>query len=459
MLGQFPKDGRVMYSGVPMNKLLIIQPSHYHSKADRTVFKSRRRSLVPLALPYLAALTPPDWQVTLVDEQVQDIDFDSRPDVVAITNWTVHSLRGYDLAKQFRNRGIPVIMGGPHVWFHPDEAAEHCDAIGIGEGEPIWSQILQDAASGKLQKVYRAPQMPSLAGLPTPRWDLLDLKRYGPFKTFTLMSSRGCPMQCEFCSERLYLGGGFRVRPVDDVIQEIKSCGSKNIFFGDSDFGGKRAEAMKLMEAMIPLKLRWSALWTSFLCYDDDYMDLAKRSGLLHVNLGIESINPVTLKGMNKKFNKVEKYALMLEHLRKRGVSYSLNFIFGWDTETPEVFDATLDFLQREKVPVAYFNILCPEIGTMFYEKMRQDDRILRIEDIGRFPGEFCHIKPKNFTAKQLERNVQDMYLKFYSWKSMFQRLPMPVSQANIASWIVNLSQRSLAQRSNGDHNNNFDAF
>lgn len=442
-----------------MNKLLIIQPSHYHSKADRTVFKSRRRSLVPLALPYLAALTPPDWQVTLVDEQVQDIDFDSRPDVVAITNWTVHSLRGYDLAKQFRNRGIPVIMGGPHVWFHPDEAAEHCDAIGIGEGEPIWSQILQDAASGKLQKVYRAPQMPSLAGLPTPRWDLLDLKRYGPFKTFTLMSSRGCPMQCEFCSERLYLGGGFRVRPVDDVIQEIKSCGSKNIFFGDSDFGGKRAEAMKLMEAMIPLKLRWSALWTSFLCYDDDYMDLAKRSGLLHVNLGIESINPVTLKGMNKKFNKVEKYALMLEHLRKRGVSYSLNFIFGWDTETREVFDATLDFLQREKVPVAYFNILCPEIGTMFYEKMRQDDRILRIEDIGRFPGEFCHIKPKNFTAQQLERNVQDMYLKFYSWKSMFQRLPMPVSQANIASWIVNLSQRSLAQRSNGDHNNNFDAF
>lgn len=442
-----------------MNKLLIIQPSHYHSKADRTVFKSRRRSLVPLALPYLAALTPPDWQVTLVDEQVQDIDFDSRPDVVAITNWTVHSLRGYDLAKQFRNRGIPVIMGGPHVWFHPDEAAEHCDAIGIGEGEPIWSQILQDAASGKLQKVYRAPQMPSLAGLPTPRWDLLDLKRYGPFKTFTLMSSRGCPMQCEFCSERLYLGGGFRVRPVADVIQEIKSCGSKNIFFGDSDFGGKRAEAMKLMEAMIPLKLRWSALWTSFLCYDDDYMDLAKRSGLLHVNLGIESINPVTLKGMNKKFNKVEKYALMLEHLRKRGVSYSLNFIFGWDTETPEVFDATLDFLQREKVPVAYFNILCPEIGTMFYEKMRQDHRILRIEDIGRFPGEFCHIKPKNFTAQQLERNVQDMYLKFYSWKSMFQRLPMPVSQANIASWIVNLSQRSLAQRSNGDHNNNFDAF
>lgn len=442
-----------------MNKILIIQPSHYVSKADRTVFKSRRRALVPLALPYLAALTPSGWDITLVDEQLQDVDFDAKADLVAITSWTVHSIRGYDIARGFRNRGIPVVMGGPHVWFYPEEAAEHCDAIGIGEGEQVWSQMLQDAAAGRLQKVYRGPQMPSIAGLPLPRWDMLDLKRYGPFKTFTLMSSRGCPMQCEFCSERLYLGGGFRVRPVEDVIEEIKSTGSKNIFFGDSDFGGKRAHAMQLMEAMIPLKLRWSALWTSFLCYDDEYMDLAQRSGLLHVNMGIESINPETLKGMNKRFNKVDKYSLMLENLRKRGISYSLNFIFGWDNETPAVFESTLGFLLREKVPVAYFNILCPEKGTMFYEKMKKDDRILRLEDIGRFPGEFCHIKPKNFTAEELEKNVQDLYLKFYSWKSMLRRLPVPLSQANIASWVVNFSQRKLAQRSQGDNNNNFDAY
>jgi radical SAM superfamily enzyme YgiQ (UPF0313 family) len=441
------------------NKLLIVQPSHYHSKTNRTVFKTRRRSLVPLALPYLAALTPPEWDVTLVDEQVQDIDFDCQADLVAITSWTVHSFRSYDVAHEFRKRGIPVIMGGPHVWFHSEEATEHCDAVGIGEGELIWSQMLQDAAAGRLQKVYRAPQMPSIAGLPTPRWDLLNLKKYGPFKTFTLISSRGCPMQCEFCSERLYLGGGFRVRPVEDVIEDIESCGSKNIFFGDSDFGGKRVHAMKLMEAMIPLKLRWSTLWTSFLCYDDEYMDLAKRSGLLHVNIGIESIDPETLKGMNKKFNKVDKYALMIENLRKRGISYSLNFIFGWDNETPQAFPATLDFLHREKVPVAYFNILCPEKGTMFFEKMKAEDRVLRLEDIGRYPGEFCHLKPKNFTAQELEKKVQDMYLQFYTWKSMLQRLPIPVTQANIASWIVNMSQRSLAQRSLGNHNNNFDAY
>ena len=440
-------------------KLLIIQPSHYVSKADRTVFKSKMRALVPLTLPYLAALTPAGWDITLVDEQLQDIDFDSTPDLVAITSWTVHSIRGYDVAKKFRDRGITVIMGGPHVWFHPDEAAEHCDAIGIGEGEPIWAKMLQDAENGRLQKVYRAPQMKSIASLPLPRWKMLDLKKYGPFKTYSLMSSRGCPMQCEFCSERLYLGGGFRVRPVQDVIEDIKHTGSKNVFFGDSDFGGKRDKAMELMEAMIPLKLRWSALWTSFLCNDDEYMNLAKRSGLLHVNMGIESINPETLKGMNKKFNKVDRYSEMLENLRKRGISYSLNFIFGWDTETHGVFESTLDFLHKEKVPVAYFNILCPEKGTMFYEKMKQDDRILRLEDIGRFPGEFCHLKPKNFSAEEIEKNVQDMYVKFYSWKSMLKRLPAPVTQANIASWVVNISQRRLTQRSQGDNNNNFDAF
>ena len=440
-------------------KLLIIQPSHYVSKADRTVFKSKMRALVPLTLPYLAALTPAGWDITLVDEQLQDIDFESTPDLVAITSWTVHSIRGYDVAKKFRDRGITVIMGGPHVWFHPDEAAEHCDAIGIGEGEPIWAKMLQDAENGRLQKVYRAPQMKSIASLPLPRWKMLDLKKYGPFKTYSLMSSRGCPMQCEFCSERLYLGGGFRVRPVQDVIEDIKHTGSKNVFFGDSDFGGKRDKAMELMEAMIPLKLRWSALWTSFLCNDDEYMNLAKRSGLLHVNMGIESINPETLKGMNKKFNKVDRYSEMLENLRKRGISYSLNFIFGWDTETHGVFESTLDFLHKEKVPVAYFNILCPEKGTMFYEKMKQDDRILRLEDIGRFPGEFCHLKPKNFSAEEIEKNVQDMYIKFYSWKSMLKRLPAPVTQANIASWVVNISQRRLTQRSQGDNNNNFDAF
>jgi len=441
-------------------RLLIIQPSHYLSKQNHTLLKTGMKPLVPLTLPYLAALTPEGWDVTLVDEQIQDVDFHSKlkPDVVAITTWTIHSIRAYDIADEFRRQGVPVIMGGPHVWFDPQEAARHCDAIGIGEGEPIWARMLEDAVNGHLQKVYHAPQMPSLSGLPLPRWDMLDLRKYGRFKTYSLMSSRGCPMQCDFCSERLYLGGGYRVRPTEEVIEDIKHTGAKSIFFGDSDFGGKRARAMELMEAMIPLKVRWSALWTSNLCSDAEYMDLAKRSGLLHLNIGIESINEETLKGMNKKFNKVNRYSDLLGNLRKRGISYSLNFIFGWDNETPDVFRSTLDFLEQEKVPVAYFNILTPEKGTMFYERMKGEDRILKLDEIGRWPGQSCYIKPRYCSPEEMVNNVQHIYREFYSWKSIVKRLPLPVTQANIASWVLNLSQRKMAQLSD-EVNNNFDAF
>ncbi|HYB62571.1 MAG TPA: radical SAM protein [Methylomirabilota bacterium] len=440
-------------------RILIIQPSRYLSKTKRTVVKHRSRSLVPLVLPYLAALTPQEWNVTSVDEGVEDIDFDSRPDLVAISLWTIHSYRGYDVAREFQRRGIPVIMGGPHVWFYPEEAAEHCDAIGIGEAEPIWAEMLEDAANGKLKKIYRAPQMPSLAGLPLPRYEVVNLKKYGPFKTFSMMSSRGCPMQCEFCSERLYLGGGFRVRPIPEVIEEIRHCGSKNIFFGDSDFGGKRAHTMALMEAMIPLKVRWSALWTAFLCDDEEFMALAARSGLLHLNMGIESINPETLKEMNKRFNKVNRYSQILSNLRRQGISYSLNFIFGWDNETPEIFQSTLEFLEREKVPVAFFNILTPHKGTMFYERMMQEGRMIRLEDIGRWPGDVCHLKLKYCSPEEMERRIQEMYQKFYSWKSILRRLPLPITPANIASWVMNVSQRRLTNAATAADSTSFDGI
>lgn len=441
-------------------RLLIIQPSHYLLKGSQAVLKSRTKPLVPLTLPYLAALTPKGWDITLLDEQVQDVDvnIEPKPDLVAITTWTIHALRAYDLAAGFRKRGIPVIMGGPHVWFDSAEAAGHCDAVGIGEAEPIWAQMLEDAANNRLQKIYRAQQMPTLAGLPYARWDMLDLRKYGLFKTYSLMSSRGCPMQCDFCSERLYLGGGYRMRPTEEVIEDIQRTGCKRVFFGDSDFGGKRSNAMKLMEAMIPLKVRWSALWTSNLCNDTEFMDLAKRSGLLHLNLGIESINEDTLKQMNKKFNKVHRYSELLGNLRKSGISYSLNFIFGWDNETPEVFKSTLNFLLEEKVPVAYFNILTPEKGTMFYERMKGEDRILKLDEIGRMPGHTCHIKPTYCTAEELVQKVQTVYREFYSWKSILKRLPPPVTQSNIASWVLNISQRKMAQLSDAV-NNNFDAF
>jgi len=442
-------------SGCKSMKLLIIQPTHFHSKSNRKLHKTKRRSLVGLTLPYLAALTPPEWEVTLIDEQLNDVDFNAAVDLVAITTWTISSLRAYEIADRFRQRGVPVIMGGAHTFFFEEEAAEHCDSVGVGEGETLWPIMLADAAAGKLQKVYRSEGMHSLGRLPLPRYDLMNLRPYGLIKTFSIQSSRGCPFKCEFCSERFYLGTSYRYRPTEEVVEEIKHTGVKNIFFADSHFAGKISHTMELMEALIPLKLRWSALWSTHLCKNDEFMNLAKRSGLLHVNIGMESIDSDTLQLMNKKANKVNEYEQVLDGLRKRGISYSLNFIFGWDNETEEVFDRTLTFLKDHKVPVVYFNVLTPYKGTPLFDRMKAEGRIVNIDEMGRWPGLITYIKPKNYSAATLENRVKGMYTDFYSYPCMLARLPLPVTKANLASWFINFSQRKAAR----EETENFDAY
>ncbi len=441
-------------------KLLIIQPTHYYSPEDMRLHKTKSRALMPLTLPYLAALTPKEWKVTLIDEQLEDIDFNADVDVVAISTWTINSIRAYEIADRFKERGIPVIMGGPHIYFHAEEALKHCDAVCIGEAEYVWKEMLEDCAAGRLKRIYRAEKFHDMKGLPFPRYELVRNKiRYGLIKTYSVQTSRGCPFRCEFCSERYYLGTTYRYRPVEEVVEEIKrikKIGARYIFFADSNFAGKVSHTMELIEALIPLKIRWSTLWSVNLCKNDKLMDLAKRSGLLHVNIGIESIDRETLKAMNKRQNKASEYKEILQKLRKRGISYSLNFIFGWDTETPDIFDSTLQFLMENKVPVAYFNILTPHKGTPLYDRMKKEGRIIDIDQIGRWPGIRCYIRPLYCSPKQLEENIKKMYKKFYSVSSILKRLPLPITQSNIASWIINLSQRRIAF---SDTAENFDAF
>lgn len=422
-------------------KLLIIQPSHYRSRSDPTVIRSRKRKVVPLTLPYLAALTPADWEVKLMDEQLDGVDFNAACDLAAITVWTINSLRAYDIADRFRDRGIPVIMGGPHIFFHTAEAAGHCDSMGIGEGEGIWREMLADAESGRLKKIYRSGFLQDLAGLPLPRYDLLDMKRFGIFKTFSVQSSRGCPFKCEFCSERFYLGEHYRFRPVPEVIGEIRSSGAGNVLFADSNFGGNTGHAMDLMEAMVPLKIRWSALWPARLCGNREFLDLARRSGVLHVNIGLESVNPETLGEMNKKMNVMDWDGIFRE-MGKRGISYSLNFIFGSDSDTEGVFAATRSFLMRNRVPAAYFYILTPHKGSQLYERLESEGRIIDIDGLGRWPGATCRIRPLHFTPEGLVQNIKGLHRDFYSLKSMLARLPPPFSKSALASWMINMAER-----------------
>jgi radical SAM superfamily enzyme YgiQ (UPF0313 family) len=438
-------------------KLLIVQPSHFLGRSNRKLYKGGKKNLVALTLPYLAALTPRDWEVQLVDQQLEDIDFDSRVDLVAITVCTANSLPAYEIADTFRARGVRVIMGGPHTFFFSEEAAEHCDAVGIGEGETIWKKMLEDAANGGLKKFYRAEGSHDLKNLPFPRYDLLDFRRYSRFKTLAVQTSRGCPFRCDFCSERFFLGNSYRFRPVSEVIDEIKEARGKYFFFADSTFAGKKEHSIELMEALTPLGIRWSALWSANLCRNRQFMDLAKKSGLLHLNIGMESIYQATLSAMNKRANKVGYYSEILKSLRERGISYSLNFVFGYDSEDESIFRATLRFLVQNKVPVAYFNILTPHVGTPFFERMVGEGRLRDVENIGRWPEIACFFQPRYCTPGQLEENVKTMYRKFYNLRSMFSRLPIPLSRSDVASWVVNFAQRKTLQGSTTMEN--FDNF
>ena len=441
-----------------MPRLLIIQPTPYHSRSKREPYRIRKRKVIGAVAPYLAALAPSHWDVTFTDDAIEEPNYAAPVDVVVLTVRTVTSFRAYEIAARFRERNIPVLMGGPHATFHAQEMAAHADAVCIGEGEGIFATMLEDAAAGRLQKFYRRQTVADLAAMPPPRWDILKPKNYAFYSPFVIQYSRGCPYTCDFCAERRLNGDyGYRYRPVADVVEEIKRCGKRHIFFAASQFVGNKARTMALLEALIPLKIRWSALFSAHFFLDPKFTALARRSGLLHVNMGIESISQNTLKAMNKNFNKSQEYGHIAQILHQNDISFSFNFVFGADDDDLDIFPKTLAFLNEHKVDAAYFNVMVPLRGTPLYARMRADGRIIDEENMDRWPGVFCHFRPLRFSPEQLIREVKTLQRSFYSLGSIARRLPLPRSEAHLASWNVNVSQRKVAI--NSDSMNEFEDF
>lgn len=429
-----------------MPRLLIIQAATYRSREDRRPLRIRKRRLVGAVMPYLAALVPPGWDVRLLDDEIEEPDYSAAVDVVAITVRAVTSLRAYEIADRFRASGVTVLLGGPHATFYSDEMAKHADAVCIGEGEDIFPRMLEDAAGGRLVRFYKRDSAASLKGMPTPRWDLLNPKHYVFYKPFVIQQSRGCPYSCDFCAERRLSGDfGYRDRPVEEVVEEIRKSGSRHIFFAASQFVGHKVRTTQLLEALIPLNIRWSALFSPRFGLDGKFLDLARRSGLLHVNMGIESISQDTLQTMHKSFNKSHSYDEMICNLNKRNISYSFNFVLGSDADDAGVFSATLRFLREHKVPAAYFNVMVPLRGTPLYDRMKQEGRIVDESNMERWAGVKCHFRPLQMTAGELVAGVKKMQREFYSLPSMLRRLRLPRTQADFASWSINLSQRRVA--------------
>jgi|UniRef100_A0A7C5AK04 radical SAM superfamily enzyme YgiQ (UPF0313 family) len=407
-------------------RLLLVQPTTKYP--DRRPLRSRTRWLVGMTLPYLAGLTPKGVQVQLVDDRLSPIPYERPFDLVGITCTCATSPRAYEIAAEFRKRGVPVVMGGFHVSLHPDEALQHCDAIVVGEAEAVWPEVIEDARRRRLRRRYQAAGFHNLAGLPRPRLELIDYRRYR-VKIVPTQTSRGCPYHCAFCEVPIVYGHTYRRRPLGEVIEEIKAnvriTSLRNIYFIDDNLTGHREYARELFRALIPLNIRWSCLWTINTSRDEELLDLAKKSGCYHVNIGIENVCPDSIASIQKVQNQVKEYEILLGRLRERGIFYSLNFMFGLDGDTPELFEETLAFLERIKAPMAFFNVATPRQGTPMWDQLMAEGRVHNPE-AERYLGMICNFYPRHMSPEECEQGVWRCFDRFYSFRSIFRRLILP---------------------------------
>jgi radical SAM superfamily enzyme YgiQ (UPF0313 family) len=402
-------------------RVLLMQPSRYR---DGRLDKRRRRWLLGMTLPYLAALVPADIDVQIKDDLLEEITFQEKVDLVALTCMSHQANRAYEIAAGFRRRGIPVVMGGFHATLAPEECQEHVDAVVLGEAETSWPQLLRDFQAGRMQARYQATELANLQGLPVPRYELLDLKRY-KLLNIPSQTTRGCPYNCNYCEVTQVYGGKFRHRPVDEVIHEIKEIHrltkSDFIYFVDDNLVANRRHAMTIMEQLIPLKMFYGCLATASIGDDLELLDLMKRSGCLHINIGMETISPDSLKAINKKQNKIKDYERQFKALRDRGIGFSVNVMFGLDGDHPDIFATTVDFLIRNKAPVSYMFILAPRPGTKIRDQLLQEGRIFD-NDWNNYCGFKVVYQPKHMTPRQLEEGYWWASRQFYSLGSILKR-------------------------------------
>ena len=403
-------------------KILLIQPTTCHP--DGTPYKSKGRWIMGLTLPYLAGLTPKGIDVELLDDRMDEINYDGGFDLVGITTTISTSYRAYHIAAEFRRRGIPVVLGGFHATLMPEECLEHCDAVVEGEAEYSWPALLDDFSQGRMKRHYKAAQFHDLKNLPAPRWELLDRKKYlVPY--LPLMTTRGCPFACSFCEVPLVYGAHYRHRPIGEVIADIKRIPTRKIQIVDDNIASSHNYARELFKALAPLKVSWSCLWTINTARNAELLDLAVKAGVYHVNIGIESISQKSLSTINKRQNKVQEYVGMLRELEKRGIFYSLNFMFGLDEDTREIFAETREFLKQLKAPMVFFNTPVPREGTAMRRQLKEEGRIVN-PFVDRHLGMECLFTPKNMTTQEVVDGVWNSYQEFYSLPKIFKRFLWP---------------------------------
>jgi radical SAM superfamily enzyme YgiQ (UPF0313 family) len=396
-----------------------------------------------MSLPVLASLTPPGVRIRLVDENVEPVDFSEPADLVAISCMTASAPRGYEIADRFRDRNVPVVMGGMHPSALPEEAAEHADAVVVGEAENQWPQVFADFAAGRPQRLYRSDAKPQLSDLPVPRRDLLRADRY--LTVNLVQTARGCPYACSFCSVSPTFGRAYRFRPVPEVIEEVRSLEGRWVAFQDDNIVANPSRARQLFEALLPLRVRWIGQGDLTMAKDPELLTLMARSGCTAMFVGLESLSKESLAAANKRPNLDVDFDEAINTIHRHGIDVVGSFVFGLDPDRTDVFRRTVEFAQRQKLAAAQFAVLTPFPGTALYDQLKREDRITN-RDWSVYTFGHVVYQPKNMTAAELREGRAFAYREFYSRRSILKR--MFVGPGRKSKWVmrlvVNLSYRRL---------------
>ena len=398
--------------------------------------------LSPLTPLHLAALFPPDVNVTIRNEQVRPIDYNIDVDLVAITYLIANAPHAYEIADRFRKRGTPVIMGGFHASALPEEALEYADAVVIGEAEYVFPEIINDFKQGDLKRIYKSTKLHPLKDLPVPRYDLAE-KDF--ILTHSVQATRGCPFRCSFCSV-MSLYPSLRVRPKEEVIRDITRFQGRNyiqnkvLMFMDNNLIANKKYAKELFSKMIPLKKWWWSQVSIDMAKDKELMRLAAESGCKSVFIGIETFSQESLKNIGKYQNKIADYKRTIKAFHEYGIYVMAGLIIGFDEDTIESIKKIPDIVQELDIDFPYLAILTPNYGTEIFDQFNREGRILT-RDWSLYNTFNTVFQPKNMSVDALNSSYLEILREIHSisktFNRVFKNLPIPTSRFPSFLWKI----------------------
>lgn len=399
-------------------KILFIQSTPYNSKGQP--IKKKRLYFVGLALPLLAALTPDHWQIDICLETIEEIPWDTEAQVIAIGGMGHAIVRSKDIAAAFKKRGKTVIMGGYMASMMAAEASQYCDSVVIGDAEPVWRQVIQDLEQGNLQPFYDKPLVDYTT--PPPRFDLILDKPIGDF--LPVQAGRGCPNTCSFCSVYCLYKGRYHQRKLEEVIRDIhqvKTLGFTKFLLLDDNIAANRDYLFSLAEAITPLGMKWFSQCDISIGDDPELLKALARSGCIALSFGLESISQESLKAMDKGWADPSRYLELMGNIQRAGVDVSTEMVVGADGDTLSTIAETASFIASAGVVVPRFYILTPIPGTLFFNDMKAQGRIVN-ENIYAYNGTEAVHQPLHMTPEELTQAYWSLYEKVFSISSILRR-------------------------------------